>query len=344
MADEIDDPALAAIATALGGCPRGEFKERLRRSLERSIEMMMAETQRQPQREERRQGVPGDREERRQGVPGDREERRQGVPGDRARPGFTAVTSYLMAPDIEPVIAFAKQVFGAEETFRTVGGAGGIHCELRIGDSQLMLGGGSGVYNPVIAPRLVGLHVYVDDVDAAYQRALEAGGTSLGAPADRPYGERAGFVKDAAGNHWYIATPIGPERKEAARTLTPHVYVHHAPGRSASEFIDFLQSAFDARVEFRHDAEGLVAHAVVSVQGGAIAMGEGRDPGFAAPAAFYLYVDDCDALYAKAIAAGATALHAPADQTYGDRMGSVADPWGNEWFIATHLEGPRARA
>ena len=257
----------------------------------------------------------------------------------RVRPGFTAVTSYLMAPDIEPVIAFAMQVFGAEETSRTTGGAGGIHCELRIGDSRLMLGGGSGVHNPVIAPRLVGLHVYVDDVDTVYQRAVDAGGQSLGAPADRPYGERAGFIKDAAGNHWYIATHTGQTYfKEEARTLTPHVYVQHVPGKGAAELIDFLQSAFGARLELRYDAPGgTVGHAVVRLQGAAIEVGEGQEPQFGAPAAFYLYVDDGDALYAQAVSAGATALHAPADQTYGDRMGSVADPWGNEWFIATHL-------
>jgi len=307
MADELDDEALASIAAALEGCPRAEFKDRLRRSLERSIEMMtVEETSVQPK---------------------------------GARPGFTAVTSYLMAPDIEPVIAFAKQAFGAEETFRTVGGAGGIHCELRIGDSMLMLGGGSGVYNPVIAPRLVGLHVYVEDVDAVYQRALEAGGTSLGPPADRHYGERSGFVKDAAGNHWYIATPHGPTYfAETPRTLTPNIHIHHAPGKGASEFIEFLQAAFGAQVERRFDApDGKVGHAVLRLQGAALELGEGAEASFTAPAAFYLYVDDCDALYTQAVGAGATALHAPADQQYGDRMGSVADPWGNEWFIATHL-------
>jgi PhnB protein len=317
VADELDDEALTSIAAALAGCPSAEFKNRLRRSLERSIEMTsVADTS---------------------------------VHARGVRPGFTPVTTYLMAPDIEPVIAFARKVFGAEETLRTVGGAGGIHCELRIGDSRLMCGGGAGVYSPVVAPRLVGLHIYVDDVDTVYQRALEAGGESLGAPADRPYGERSGFVKDPAGNHWYIATRLGPtDSAEAPRTLTPHMYVQHTPGKGASEFIDFLQTAFGAHVEFRHDSpEGMVAHAVMRLQGGALAIGEGQEPGFAAPAAFYLYVDDCDALYTRAVRAGATALHAPADQPYGDRMGSVADSWGNEWFIATHLgqaQGPRPKA
>jgi len=117
------------------------------------------------------------------------------------------LTPYVMTQDIEPLIAFVKHVFGAEEMHRAIGSAGGIHCELRIGDTVLMLGGA--VPGNPVAPRLVGLHVYVDDVDAVYQRALDAGARSLGAPADRPYGERAGFIADPAGNHWYIATRTG---------------------------------------------------------------------------------------------------------------------------------------
>ena len=54
----------------------------------------------------------------------------------------------------------------------------------------------------------------------------------------------------------------------------------------------------------------------------------------------FLYVDDCDTFYAQAIQAGATSLHPPADQPYGDRMRGVADAWGNEWLIATHLGAP----
>jgi PhnB protein len=256
------------------------------------------------------------------------------------RAGFTAVTPYVMAPDIEPVIAFAKAVVGAEETVRTMGGGGGIHVELRIGDSMLMCGGGAGTYNPVIPTRQVGLHVYVDDADAAYQRALAAGGQSRGAPSDRPYGERAGFVNDAAGNYWYIATRLGQTSfAEVPRTLTPHVYVQHTPEKGAAAFLDFLQAAFAARVEMRHDfPNGMVGHAVARLHGAAIEIGEGRDASFTAPAAFYLYVDDCDALYERAVAAGAEGTHPPADQPFGDRMGTIEDPWGNEWFVATHLK------
>jgi PhnB protein len=310
MADELDDQALTSIAAALADCPRAEFKDRLRQSLERSIGMTTAA-----------------------------QEPRHST---GARPGFTTVTPYLMAADIEPVITFAKKVFGAEETFRTGGGGGGIHCELRIGDSMVMCGGGAGTPSPVIPTRHMGLHVYVDDVDAAFQRALEAGGKSLGAPEDRPYGERSGFIKDAAGNHWYIAT-LGPStyHKQPPAAVTPHLYVQRTDTNGAPEFLEFVQAAFGADLEFRVDTPaGLVGHAVLRLGGAAIAVGEGHEPGFTAPAALYLYVDDCDALYAQAVAAGARGVHAPADQPYGDRMGTLEDPWGNEWFVATHL-GPK---
>ena len=52
------------------------------------------------------------------------------------------------------------------------------------------------------------------------------------------------------------------------------------------------------------------------------------------PTTFYLYVDDADALYHRAVAAGATSLAPPADMSYGDRVGSVQDPTGTIWYIA----------
>src|SRR5206468_6842398 len=123
-----------------------------------------------------------------------------------------------------------------------------------------------------VPSRLINLHVYVDDADAVYERALEAGAESLGAPADRPYGERAGFVKDAAGNHWYIATRLGPtDVLRHGATVTPHLYVHRHEGKGASEFIDFMVAAFDAQVEARHASpDGMVLHGVVRIEGSAI--------------------------------------------------------------------------
>ena len=251
-------------------------------------------------------------------------------PGVRA--GFTAVTPYVVAADVEGLIAFIKQVFDAEETGRSTHGEGRLHCELRIGDSMLMVGGGT--------PRRAGFHLFVDDTDAVYQRAIEAGAESLGAPEDRPYGERSGFVKDPAGNHWYIATPTGPSYfAERPRTVVPHLYLQAQAGKGAPEFIEFLKAAFGASLEMRHDfPDGRVGHAVVRIDGAPIEMGEGQDPSPLGPMGFYLYVEDCDALYHQAIAAGAKSLYAPMDMPYGDRSGGVEDAWGNQWAISTHPE------
>lgn len=291
MADERNDAALAAIEARLAGYPDPRFRDRLRRSLERSIRMTTSlET--------------------------------------------AAVTPYVMVQDIEPLIAFAKQAFGAKEVNRAVGSAGGIHCELRIGDSVLFFGGA--VPDKPVQPRLLGLHIYVDDVEAVYARAVEAGATPLGAPADRPYGERAGFVRDPAGNHWFIATRTGPTYfAREPNTVTPHLFVRRTSAGGAPQFIAFLEAAFGAGVELRHDApDGRLLHAVVRIRGTAVEIAEAGELPWEAPAALILNLDDLDAAYARAIAAGGRALFPPAAQGFGGRMAGVADAWGNEWFLA----------
>src|SRR5581483_9018767 len=88
------------------------------------------------------------------------------------REGFHTVTPYLVVNEAAKLIDFVKQAFGAEEMFRTIGSAGGIHCECRLGDSMLMLGGG-GEWRGTPTP--AHLHLYVDDADAVYHRAMAAG-------------------------------------------------------------------------------------------------------------------------------------------------------------------------
>jgi hypothetical protein len=84
------------------------------------------------------------------------------------RPGLRSVTVYLISPQARELMEFVKQAFGAEETFRAMGSAGGMHAEARIGDCMLMIGGG---YEYKGESRTAALHLYVSDVDATYQRA-----------------------------------------------------------------------------------------------------------------------------------------------------------------------------
>ena len=294
MADELQDPVLATIATALEGCPDSGFRTRLRRRLERSIDTMTTTT----------------------------------TPAAPAT--VRRVMPFLMTTDADAFIAFAVRVFGAEEVHRAPRSAGGFHSELRIGDTTLRV---RATAPDEPAPRLLGLHIYVDDVDAVYARALAEGARSLGEPEDRHYGERSGFVADLIGNHWYIATRTAPSYFANPGTVTANLYVQRTQDRSGADFIAFLTAAFGATVEMHVDRDGMIGHAVVRLGDTALELGEGTAPNLAAPAAFLMTVDDIDAMYARALAAGAEPLVPPAMQPFGGRAGGVRDAWGNEWYI-----------
>ncbi|WP_322027339.1 VOC family protein [Burkholderia sp. BCC1977] len=109
-------------------------------------------------------------------------------------------------------------------------------------------------------------------------------------------------------------------------TVTPRIVVP-----DPEHLIAFIKVVFHARGEFRSGlpAEIRIGDSVVMVSGG-----DGlREP---MPAFLYVYVEDTDATYRRAIAAHATSLDIPADLPYGDRRAMVRDPWGNTWQIATH--------
>jgi uncharacterized glyoxalase superfamily protein PhnB len=79
------------------------------------------------------------------------------------------------------------------------------HATVRIGDSLIEMGEAHGEAQPMPPA----LYMYVEDVEASYQRALAAGATSLQVPTDQGYGDRTAWVKDAWENIWYLASPVG---------------------------------------------------------------------------------------------------------------------------------------
>ena len=202
-----------------------------------------------------------------------------------------------------------------------------MHREVRIGGSMLMIGEGAGVGGGGAMPiRPVAFHVFVKDADATFARAISAGAASLGEPADRHYGERAGFVRDPFGNHWYIGTPLGPQSLATAlRTVTPAVHV-----KGAVEYMDFLKRALGAVEEMRaEDPSGSVRYARLRIGDAALELGEGEPM----PGSFLLYVSDPDDRYQQALDAGATSIMPLTDQPYG-RIGGVEDAMGNQWYFS----------
>ena len=119
--------------------------------------------------------------------------------------GYHSVTPYMMVEGADQLIEFLKRAFGATEALRLAGPDGKVgHAEIRVGDSMLMVSEARGEWKAKPAS----FYLYVEDVDAVYRRALDAGGTSLGEVKDQFYGDRSGGVLDPCGNMWWVATHI----------------------------------------------------------------------------------------------------------------------------------------
>jgi PhnB protein len=246
---------------------------------------------------------------------------------EKLRPGFRTITPYLLPPRPE-FMDFLKGVFGAEETFRAETGPGRFHAEARIGDSMLMIGVGSNLRMPAT------LYLYVKDSDETYRRAVQAGATPLTEMVDK-FGDHFGIVQDAAGNTWCIATYVGGHSigQEHLNIITVAFSL-----RDSAKFIDFLKQAFGGQEIVRYDSpEGEVKHAKIRIGESVIAAGEAHGVSQPTATMIYMYVPDCDAVYERALQAGAKSILRPVDQPYGDRQGAVEDPWGNQWYISTPL-------
>lgn len=285
---------LAQLAADLRDLPRPGFKQRLKEELERRASMVSTTV-------------------------------------SPIREGFHTITPYVIVRQAAGLIDFVKNAFRAQETFRGTGSAGGIHAEVRIGDSMMMIGGGDAFQG---TPTPTAFHYYVPNVDEVFTQALESGATALeGLMED--HGDRFGAVKDPFGNEWYIGTHLGARYvPEGLRDIT--IYLHPV---GAAKLADFLKAAFGASEFARYDsAEGTVMHAKLRLGDSMIEMGEAHGPWQPMPTTIYLYVPDTDKVYRDAVAAGGTSLSAPADQPYGDRLAGILDPFGNTWYIATHVK------
>jgi PhnB protein len=136
-----------------------------------------------------------------------------------------------------------------------------------------------------------------------------------------------------------MATKPIPEGYDAA---TPYLAVD-----DSAEAIEYYQKAFGAKERVRMEApDGTIGHAELEI-GNSLVMLSDPLPGFATrppkelggtSVSVFIYVEDVDAVVQQAVDAGATVKMEVADQFWGDRLGSVTDPFGHSWLIATHVE------
>ncbi len=127
--------------------------------------------------------------------------------------GFHTVTAQLTVRDGAKAIEFYKQAFGAQELFRMTSPDGRVaHAELKIGDSIVFLNDefpemSGGARSPQsLGGTTGGINLYVEDVDALFNRTLQAGAKQLMPLADMFWGDRMGAITDPYGHHWSILT------------------------------------------------------------------------------------------------------------------------------------------
>ena len=138
--------------------------------------------------------------------------------------GYPRVTPYLIVDGAAAAIDFYSSVLGAKERMRMGGPDGKVgHAELEIGDAVVMLADEHPEMD-ALGPRSVGgtpvsLHVYVEDADDVFARAIDAGAKELRPVEDKFYGDRLGSFEDPFGHHWHVATHVEdiPPEEMAAR-------------------------------------------------------------------------------------------------------------------------------
>ena len=121
---------------------------------------------------------------------------------------------------------------------------------------------------------------------------------------------------------------------EGFQSVTPYLIVENA-----ARLIDFIKNAFDGKVTFiTHGENKRIMHATVSIGSSTIMISDTMEDMKPQTAMLYLYLEDADGVYKKAIDAKASSVQEPRTEFYGDRAGAVRDAWGNIWWIATHVE------
>lgn len=119
-------------------------------------------------------------------------------------------------------------------------------------------------------------------------------------------------------------------------TVTPWIIA-----RGAAEFIDFLKEAFRAKEQGRVElGDGTIGHAELRIGDSIVMVFDARPEWPETPSFLRLYLEDADAVFERALVAGATAVTEVREHSFGDRVGRVRDPWGNLWWLQSHVRNP----
>ena len=265
------------------------------------------------------------------------------------------VLPHISYQDVETAIAWLTGAFGFVEHYRYGNPING--AQMSIGNAWLML---NRAENQRALPKLLGfgtqsLTVFIEDIEPHLERAKSFGVTILEDLHETEYGERQYAAEDLDGHHWLFsrhARDLSPEQWGATvvhrAALTPKISPMLSV-RKGKQAVDFYIAAFGAQVLFRVDGEQGDVIAELSAGGARfwIADESPENLNFSpeslggGTARLVMTVDDPDAVFARALAAGGRLIWAVADQPYGWRVGRLVYPFGHHWEIGKPLSQPR---
>jgi uncharacterized glyoxalase superfamily protein PhnB len=126
----------------------------------------------------------------------------------------------------------------------------------------------------------------------------------------------------------------GTPLPDGYHSVNPYIVVE-----GVERIIDFLGEVFDGVEQGVREirSDGTIGHADVRIGDSLVMLSEASPDYPARPCVHFAYVDDVDAVFSKALRAGASAIIEPAEQPWGDRVGGFNDPFDNRWWVATHL-------
>jgi uncharacterized glyoxalase superfamily protein PhnB len=141
--------------------------------------------------------------------------------------------------------------------------------------------------------------------------------------------------KNAPMNDYVVQNATAPEPIPVGyHSVTPFLIVD-----GAEKLVQYMKAAFNAEIiHVMKEPTGKVMHATAKIGDSIIMLADSNEKMGAMPCMLYLYVEDVDKMYQQALRAGGQSLRQPTDEFYGDRSGGIKDAWGNQWWIATHVE------
>jgi PhnB protein len=234
-----------------------------------------------------------------------------------------------MVSDVEKQMQFLQTVFGAsvKENMKSPDGIT-LHGEVLIGNVVLLIG----LQTKELPAQPSMNYVYVENVHQPYANAMGAGAESITQPTDRFYGVSEAGFKDMQGNTWWSAHFLINESDNmyGYSAVCPYLVVSNVAKQA-----EFLQTVFNATVkDMAKQPDGEVVQTEMIIGDTVLIISKSSEALAAQPGMNYVYVNDVDDTFKRAIMAGAASIAEPEEKFYGAKEGGFKDSEGNTWWVA----------